>query len=88
LRDRAILELLYASGMRVSELVGLNDDQLDLDQHTIRVLGKGKKERVVLFGSFAADSLLEYLNAKKRLRLEESTTAAQSRFSSVCGESA
>jgi integrase/recombinase XerC len=55
--------------MRVSELVGLNDDQLDLDQHTIRVLGKGKKERIVLFGSFAAESLLEYLNAKKRLRV-------------------
>lgn len=69
LRDRAILELLYASGMRVSELVGLNDDQLDLDQHTVRVLGKGKKERIVLFGSFAEQSLLEYLNAKKRLKL-------------------
>jgi integrase/recombinase XerC len=69
LRDRAILELLYASGMRVSELVGLNDDQLDLDQHTVRVLGKGKKERIVLFGSFAADSLLEYLNAKKSLKV-------------------
>jgi integrase/recombinase XerC len=69
MRDRAILELLYASGMRVSELVSLNDDQLDLDQHTIRVLGKGKKERIVLFGSFAAESLVEYLNAKKRLKV-------------------
>ena len=69
LRDRAILELLYASGMRVSELVGLNDDQLDLDQNTIRVLGKGKKERIVLYGSFAAKSLVEYLNAKKRLKV-------------------
>ena len=69
LRDRAILELLYASGMRVSELVGLNDDQLDMDQQTVRVLGKGKKERIVLFGDFAARSLLEYLNAKQQLRL-------------------
>ena len=68
-RDRAILELLYASGMRVSELVSLNDDQLELDQNTIRVLGKGKKERIVLFGSFAAQSLVEYLNAKKRLQV-------------------
>jgi len=69
LRDRAILELLYASGLRVSELVGLNDSQLDMDQQTVRVLGKGKKERIVLFGSFAAKSLVEYLNEKKRLNL-------------------
>jgi integrase/recombinase XerC len=69
LRDRAILELLYASGMRVSELVGLNVDQLDLDQQSVRVLGKGKKERIVLFGSFAARSLIEYLDANKKLKL-------------------
>jgi len=70
LRDRAILELLYASGMRVSELVGLNDDQLDMDQLTVRVLGKGKKERIVLFGSFASRALLDYRNAKIQLKLE------------------
>ena len=70
LRDRAILELLYASGMRVSELVGLNDDQLDMDQQTVRVLGKGKKERIVLFGSFAARALGEYMDAKRKLNAE------------------
>jgi integrase/recombinase XerC len=70
LRDRAILELLYASGMRVSELVGLNDDQIDMDQQTVRVLGKGKKERIVLFGSYAAHSLLEYMDAKRKLNVE------------------
>lgn len=69
LRDRAILELLYASGLRVSELVGLNDDQIDLDQQTVRVLGKGKKERIVLFGSFAAKSIMEYLDAKHQLKV-------------------
>jgi integrase/recombinase XerC len=65
LRDRAILELLYASGLRVSELVGLNEDEIDMQQETVRVLGKGNKERIVPFGSFAARALEEYI-AKKR----------------------
>jgi integrase/recombinase XerC len=64
LRDRAILELLYASGLRVSELVGLNEDEIDMQQETIRVLGKGRKERIVPFGSFAAKALEEYMNQK------------------------
>jgi integrase/recombinase XerC len=61
LRDRAILELLYASGLRVRELVGLNDDQLDLSQRLVRVLGKGKKERIVPFGEPAAQALEKYV---------------------------
>jgi len=64
LRDRAILELLYASGLRVSELVGLNEDEIDMHQETIRVLGKGSKERIVPFGSFAAKAIEAYLEAK------------------------
>ena len=64
LRDRAILELLYASGLRVSELVGLNEDEIDMQQETIRVLGKGNKERIVPFGSFAARALQEYIARK------------------------
>jgi integrase/recombinase XerC len=68
-RDRAILELLYASGLRVSELVGLNDDQVDLTQEMVRVIGKGKKERIVPFGSYAARALQEYLTARNGLKL-------------------
>jgi integrase/recombinase XerC len=64
LRDRAILELLYASGLRVSELVGLNEDEIDMRQETIRVLGKGRKERIVPFGSFAARAIQEYFAEK------------------------
>ena len=57
LRDRAILELLYASGLRVSELAGLDLDDVDRAGGTVRVLGKGRKERAVPFGAAAADAL-------------------------------
>ena len=70
-RDRAILELLYASGLRVSELVGLSDHQLDMPQRLVHVLGKGKKERIVPFGEFAARALTEYLEDRNRLGLSE-----------------
>jgi integrase/recombinase XerC len=66
-RDRAILELLYASGLRVSEIAGLNEDEIDMRQETVRVLGKGNKERIVPFGSFAAKAIEEYLKAKHAL---------------------
>jgi len=60
-RDRALLELLYASGLRVSELVSLTLEQIDLDSNEIRVWGKGSKERVVLMGEPAAEAIKNYL---------------------------
>ena len=63
LRDRALLELFYASGLRVSELAGLTLQQLDLDNGYLRVFGKGSKERVVPVGGKAVDALRVYLEA-------------------------
>ena len=60
-RDRAILELLYASGLRVSELVKLDFGDINLESREIRVFGKGSKERVVLMGVPAANALQTYL---------------------------
>ena len=61
LRDLAIVELLYASGLRVSELVGLDVPDVDLHRLTVRVTGKGAKERVVPFGVPALHAILDYL---------------------------
>jgi integrase/recombinase XerC len=59
-RDRAILELLYSSGLRVSELVGLDIGNVDFAGQMLRVLGKGRKERVIPFGTKARDALDAY----------------------------
>ena len=61
LRDRAILELLYGSGLRISELTGLDVDDLDLEEGSVRVLGKGGNEREVPLGSFGRDAVGAYL---------------------------
>jgi integrase/recombinase XerC len=61
LRDRAILELLYATGLRVSELVSLDWSDLDLEGRFLRVVGKGGKERMVPFGRLACESLTAWL---------------------------
>jgi integrase/recombinase XerC len=64
LRDAAIMELLYGSGLRVSEAVSLNLDELAIEQMEVRVLGKGKKERIVPIGSKCRDALMTYLGTR------------------------
>ena len=61
LRDQAILELLYASGLRVSELVNVKLSDMDIRNRTIRVLGKGRKERLVMFSKSCQATLIDYL---------------------------
>ncbi|MGA1367426.1 MAG: tyrosine recombinase XerC [Blastocatellia bacterium] len=69
-RDRAMLELLYASGLRVSELVGLNLADVDFSNQSVRVKGKGRKVRVVPFGDHARVALQGYLGVRGQLLLE------------------
>ena len=64
-RDKAIFEILYSTGIRVSELVGLNVDDVDFIGNIIKVMGKGKKERMVPIGDQALNALKEYLDGRK-----------------------
>jgi len=61
-RDRAIFETLYSAGLRVSELVGINLDDLDLDDGLVRVRGKGKRERLAPLGSFAVKAIQQWIS--------------------------
>lgn len=70
LRDRAMIELLYATGVRASELVGLSMGDLRIREKMLRVRGKGRKERIVLFGDCACQALNEYLKARKTYRAQ------------------
>jgi len=67
-RDRALLEFLYATGLRVGELVSLDLDDVDLDGGMVRVLGKGRKERMVPFGRKAQTALRAWIAASRPLR--------------------
>jgi len=66
-RDRAILELLYAAGLRVSELTGLNIADMDPKEQVVRVIGKGRKERIVPYGAKAAECLKLYWPVREKL---------------------
>lgn len=68
-RDRALLELLYATGARVSEVVGLSIGDITFDDSLVRLLGKGSKERVVPFGTSAAIAIEEWFSPSGRARL-------------------
>jgi tyrosine recombinase XerC len=76
LRDKAILELLYATGLRVSELVGINLDNVSFEERLIRVRGKGKKERIVPFGKMAENSLFRYLRIRRLINKGDVDDAA------------
>lgn len=69
-RDRAILEMLYGTGVRVSELVGMNLPDIDFTNLTVRVRGKGRKERIVPFGEYAKKSLELYLGVRGHFMLQ------------------
>jgi len=73
LRDRAVLETLYGGGLRVSELVGLDVDDVDLDEGSVRVLGKGSKERDVPLGTYATDAIAAYLRRARPALATRST---------------
>ena len=74
-RDRAILELLYASGLRLSELVALDLEDMNLGSRMVRVMGKGRKERLVPFNRSAADALRAWLPDREALLAGSATGA-------------
>lgn len=78
-RDSAIFELLYAAALRVSELVGLDLDSVDHGRRTVRVVGKGNKQRIVPFGAPAAQALDRYLTTARPVLVARSAAASIAR---------
>jgi len=76
IRDRALLELLYASGLRISEAVGLDREELSLEEGLVRVIGKGDKERQVPVGEIAVDWLKRYVDQVRPVWLDMWTQAS------------
>jgi len=85
-RDRAILELLYASGLRVSELVGLDLRSVNFGDCMVLVLGKGRKERIVPFGSKAKQALSEYLPVREKILRDGKKAGQTALFVNARGE--
>jgi integrase/recombinase XerC len=85
-RDRALLEMLYASGLRVSELAGLDLRSVNFGDGMVLVRGKGRKERIVPFGSKAKQALDDYLPVRERILQERKKSGQQALFLNVRGE--
>ena len=85
-RDRAIMELLYASGLRVSELAGLDLRSVNFGDGFLLVRGKGRKERIVPFGSKAKQALEEYLPVRERILMEAKKRGETALFLNAHGE--
>jgi len=85
LRDRAVLELLYGSGLRLSELCGLDLDAVDLRQAQARVVGKGNKERIVPLGEPCVEALARWLSVRHELVKPGRPGAARALFLTVTG---
>lgn len=80
LRNAAILELLYATGMRVGELTSINVQDMDFENHTVKVTGKGNKQRVVPFGVPAANACKEWIEYGRSALLEKHAETSQALF--------
>ncbi|HEX2446448.1 MAG TPA: tyrosine recombinase XerC [Vicinamibacterales bacterium] len=85
-RDRAILELFYASGLRLSELVGLDLEDLNLSSKVVRVVGKGGKERIVPFNKTAAAAIREWLGDLEAFQAEKGTVPFFARTKTMRGK--
>ncbi|MFQ5965584.1 MAG: tyrosine recombinase XerC [Candidatus Scalinduaceae bacterium] len=80
LRDRAILETLYSAGIRVSELVNLNESDVDFFGGMIKVQGKGKKERIVPIGGYAIEAIKEYISSRKKKSINKKSPLFLNKF--------
>jgi integrase/recombinase XerC len=85
-RDRAILETLYSTGMRVSELVGLNLEDVDFLSEVIHVRGKGKKERIAPIGAKALQSIQQYIEYRNKRMQNDNSFDAKVLFANKHGK--